>query len=81
MHCLVLAVLAVAGEPAALACDCCSVFSSCNLQSATEKGFVAGIAEQYTYFGTPQMDGQKVSGDGEYIEQPRLADFCGLQFQ
>ena len=75
-----LAVLAVAGAPVALACDCCSVFSSCNLQSAGEKGFIAGLAEQYTHFGTLQMDGQKVPGNGEYIDSLVSQVFAGYNF-
>ena len=75
-----LMVLAVAGAPVARACDCCSVFSSCNLQPANEKGFVAGVAEQYTYFGTLQADGQKIAGDGEYINSSVSQIFAGYNF-
>ena len=75
-----LAVLAVASVPMALACDCCSVFSACNLQSENTKGFVAGFAEQYTRFGTLQLDGQKISGNGEYIDSLISQIFAGYNF-
>ena len=75
-----LAVLLLAGAPVALACDCCSVFSACNLQLENEKGFVAGFAEQYTRFGTLQEDGRKISGDGEYIDSLVAQIFAGYNF-
>ncbi len=75
-----LAVLAVASAPVALACDCCSVFSACNLQSENETGLIAGIAEQYTHFGTLQDDGHKISGDGEYLDSLVSQVFAGYNF-
>src|SRR5882672_7189241 len=74
------AVLAVAGAPAALACDCCSVFSACNLQSENEKGFIAGVAEQYTHFGNLQDSSSKIAGDGEYIDSLVSQVFAGYNF-
>jgi len=74
------AVLAVAGAPLALACDCCSVFSACNLQLESEKGFIAGVAEQFTHFGALQMDGRKIPGNGEYIDSLVSQIFAGYNF-
>ncbi len=75
-----LAVLAVVSAPVALACDCCSIYSADNMQLENEKGFVAGVAEQYTHFGTLQADGQKISGDGEYIDSLVSQIFAGYNF-
>jgi hypothetical protein len=32
-----------------------------------EKGFIAGVAEQYTHFGTLQDDGHRIADHGEFI--------------
>jgi hypothetical protein len=77
---LALAVLAVAGSPMALACDCCSVFSACNVNQDNEKGFIAGVASQYTHFGTLQMDSQEIPGHGEYIDSFVSQIFVGYNF-
>lgn len=75
-----LVVLVSAGVPVAWACDCCSVFSPCNLESENEKGVFAGIAEQYTHFGTLQDDSRKISGDGEYIDSLISQLYAGYNF-
>ncbi len=80
MKILVFTVLAAAGIQSLSACDCCSVFSACNLQAENEKGFVAGVAEQYTHFGTLQMDGTKTAGNGEYLDSFTLQIFAGYNF-
>ena len=77
---LALTVLVVAGSPLALACDCCSVFSACNLQVENSKGFVAGVAEQSTHFGTLQDNGNRVAGSGEYIDSLVSQIFAGYNF-
>lgn len=65
----------------ALACDCCSVFSPCNLPgSGSKSGLFAGLSEQYTHFGTLQLDGQRVSGSGEYIDSVVSQVFAGYNF-
>ena len=61
-------IVMAATAPLALACDCCSIFSPCNLTSETQKGFFVGAAEQFTHFGTTQLDGRKVADDGQYID-------------
>ena len=65
---LVWSVLAVVGSSSANACDCCSVFSVCNVNQENEKGFFVGTAEQFTHFGTLQLDGEKIAGNGEYLD-------------
>jgi hypothetical protein len=65
---LVWSVLVAVGSTSAIACDCCSVFSACNLNPEIQKGFFVGVAEQFTHFGTLQLDGHKVADDGQYID-------------
>ena len=74
------AVLAVASAPLALACDCCSVFSACSLQSQNEQGFVAGFAEQFTHSGTLLDGGKEIAGHGEYLDSLVSQIFIGYNF-
>jgi hypothetical protein len=75
-----ISVLVFAGAPFALACDCCSVFSACNLQSKNEKGFFTGVAEQYTHSGTLLDGGKEISGHGEYLDSSVSQLFVGYNF-
>jgi len=75
-----LAVLLVAGAPVALACDCCSIYSVGNLHAKSGQGFIAGVAEQYTHFGTLQDNSSKIDGDGEYINSLVSQVFAGYSF-
>ena len=77
---LALTVLVAASSPLALACDCCSVFSACNMNQENSKGFVAGVAGQFTHFGTLQLDGVKTPGNGEYIDSLVSQIFAGYNF-
>ncbi len=77
---LSVSVLTVSDLPQAFACDCCSVFSVCNLNQENSKGFVAGVAEQYTHFGTLREDGRKISDAGEYIDSLTSQIFAGYHF-
>ncbi|MEY4917773.1 MAG: hypothetical protein RL616_1686 [Verrucomicrobiota bacterium] len=77
---LTVSVLTVADLSQTLACDCCSVFSVCNLQAENSKGFVAGVAEQYTHFGTLQDESRRVGGSGEYIDSLTSQIFAGYHF-
>ena len=58
---LSIALLAVASAPALIACDLCSIYSASESRGEPGKGIYAGAAEQFTHFGTLQMDGQAVS--------------------
>jgi hypothetical protein len=69
-----------AGAPFALACDCCSVFSACNLQSENENGFFSGVAAQYTHSETLQDNGREIPGHGEYIDSLVSQIFLGYNF-
>ena len=80
MKILMTTILTAAGIQSLTACDCCPVFSACHLQTENETGFVAGLAEQYTHFGTLQRDGLKTSGHGEYLDSLVLQIFAGYNF-
>lgn len=52
-------VMAFLAFPAA-ACDLCSIYSASQAMGRRGKGFFAGVAEQFTYFGTLQDNGHAV---------------------
>jgi len=62
---LSLAVLTVASATSLWACDLCAVYSANESRGELGRGFSAGVAEQFTHFGTMQQDGQKVPNDAQ----------------
>jgi hypothetical protein len=76
---LAFAVLSAASIPSVFACDLCAIYSATEAQGSG-KGFYAGVAEQFTYFGTLQIDGQQVPADGEYINSSVSQIFFGYNF-
>jgi hypothetical protein len=48
------------GASCAQACDLCSVYSAAQAHGDIGKGIYAGVAEQFTHFGTIQVDGQEI---------------------
>jgi hypothetical protein len=44
----------------AVACDLCAVYNASAAHGEVEKGFFAGVAEQFTYFGTLQDNGHEI---------------------
>lgn len=71
--------MAAVSTPLALACDLCSIYSAQEAQGGGQ-GFYGGAAEQFTHFGTLQDDGQKVPGNGEYIDSSVTQIFAGYNF-
>ena len=63
MKILNLSVLAGVVAAPATACDLCSVYSAMQARGEVNKGFTAGVAEQFSHYGTLQQDGHKVSND------------------
>ena len=63
-----------------LACDLCSVYAAAEAQGGDGKGFFAGMAEQFTRFGSLQSDGQPVANDGEHINSLNSQLFVGYNF-
>jgi hypothetical protein len=47
------------------ACDLCSVYSAAQAHGEIGKGIYAGVAEQFTHFGTIQVDGRRISNDAQ----------------
>src|SRR5437867_1843840 len=86
---LTLSVLAgVLGTPS-MACDLCSIYSATQARGEIGRGLVCGVAEQFTHFGTVQVDGQKVPNEaGQYLDSSisqlyvgyKFSDRLGLQF-
>jgi hypothetical protein len=44
-----------------LGCDICALYSAAQARGEVGEGFFGGVAEQFTHFGTVQVDGVKVS--------------------
>ena len=63
MKIFIYAVLAAACAQPVLACDLCSVYAANEARGEIGKGIFAGVAEQFTRFGTLQEDGRKVPND------------------
>ncbi|MDB6019195.1 MAG: hypothetical protein JWR19_3684 [Pedosphaera sp.] len=61
----------------AVACDLCSIYSAEQATGEMGRGFLAGVAQQYTHFGTLQDESQKVPGNGEYIDSSVTQLFLG----
>jgi len=61
------------------ACDLCAVYSAQEAQGAG-RGYYAGLAEQFTHFGTLQLDSQKEPDNGEYIDSVVSQLFAGYNF-
>jgi len=76
---LSVAVLAAASLRPVFGCDLCAIYSATEAQGGG-KGFYAGLAEQFTKFGTLQLDGHKETGNGEYIHSAISQLFGGYNF-
>ncbi len=69
-----------AGAQPVWACDLCSVYAASEAHGGDGKGFFAGVAEQFTRFGSLQSDGQSVANDGEHINSLNSQLFIGYNF-
>jgi hypothetical protein len=70
----------VAGSAAA--CDLCAVYSAGTARGEIGTGPFAGVAEQFTYFGTVQVDGRKVNDpSGQYLDSAISQVYGGYNFQ
>lgn len=61
-------------------CDLCSVYSATHAEGLSGQGFVAGVAEQFTHFGTVQDESHRVPGQGQYIDSSISQVFFGYNF-
>src|SRR5712691_12047675 len=68
------------GMPA-LGCDLCAIYSASQARGEIGTGPFAGVAEQFTHFGTVQVDGQEVSNpSGQYLDSSISQLFAGYNF-
>jgi hypothetical protein len=64
-----------------MACDLCAVYAATEAQGGSGKGFFGGIAEQYTYFDTLQIDGRDAPNEGDqYLNSSISQVFAGYNF-
>ena len=81
MKILSLSVLAGVVAAPASACDLCSVYSATQARGELGKGFYSGVAEQFSHFGTLQVDGQKVPNEvGQYLDSSISQLYAGYNF-
>lgn len=63
------------------ACDLCSVYSAAQARGEIGKGFFVGAAEQFTHFGTLQVEGNEVPNTtGQYVDSAITQIFAGYNF-
>jgi hypothetical protein len=76
---LTAAVMTTACAQPIRACDLCAIYSATEAQGGG-KGFYAGVATQFTDFGTLQDDGHSVAGQGQYLHSLNTQFFAGYNF-
>ena len=73
-------VLAACAQPV-LACDLCAIYSASQARGEVGLGAFTGVAEQFTRFGTVQVDGHEVSNpSGQYLNSSISQVFAGYNF-
>src|SRR5437016_10757759 len=71
---------AVAAQPV-FACDLCAIYSAAQARGEVGKGPFLGVAEQFTHFGTVQVDGVKTNNpSGQYLDSSISQLFAGYNF-
>jgi hypothetical protein len=76
-----LSVVAGAVALPASACDLCAIYSASLASGSSGSGFHAGLAEQYTRFGSVREDGEEIPNDaGQYIDSSVTQLFAGYNF-
>ena len=74
-------VLAAASVQPLLACDLCAIYAAASAHGEAGKGPFVGVAEQFTHFGTVQVDGQEVANpSGQYLDSSISQVFAGYNF-
>lgn len=65
----------------ASACDSCSIYSAMEAQGESATGWSASIAQQYTYFGTTQIDGHEVPNEADqHLNSSIIQAVAGYNF-
>jgi hypothetical protein len=81
MKFLISAALAAACAQPVLACDLCALYSASQARGEIGAGAFAGVAEQFTHFGTVQVDGRVVSDPShQYLDSSISQLFAGYNF-
>src|SRR5881394_1493497 len=63
------------------ACDICAIYSASEARGEVGKGAFAGLSEQFTHFGTVQVDGKKIEDpSGQYLNSSISQVFVGYNF-
>ena len=73
-------VAALLAVPPARACDLCSIYVASEAQGVGERGFYAGVAEQFTTFNTLHAENQEVPNDGEFLRSYNTQVFVAYRF-
>src|SRR5881628_3349846 len=81
MKILISAVLAGVVTQPVFGCDLCAIYSANQARGEIGKGPFAGVAEQFTHFGTLQQDGDEVPNPtGQYLDSSISQVFGGYNF-
>src|SRR5881296_1054795 len=81
MKALFAAGLAAATAQSVVACDLCAIYSAAQARGEVGQGPFAGVAEQFTHFGTVQIDGERVGNpSGQYLDSSISQVFAGYNF-
>jgi len=79
--CILLSVLPVSAALDAAACDVCAVYNAPLAHHVHDAGFHLGIAEQFTHFGTIQVEGKEVPNEfGQRLDSSISQVAVGYQF-
>ena len=78
MRLLTFFLLGVAGLKTASGCEMCATYEATRSYGEPARGLFAGVAEQFTHFGTVQEDGAKVANpSGQYLDSSISQIFAG----
>ena len=80
-HLAAAALLVAASLSPLSACDFCAIYSATKARGETGPGLYAGIAEQFTHFGTLQNEGVEAANPtGQYLDSSISQVFAGYRF-
>ncbi len=64
-----------------MGCDLCAIYAAAEARGEIGRGPFVGVAEQFTHFGTVQVDGVKVDNpSGQYMNSSISQVFAGYNF-
>jgi hypothetical protein len=81
MKALISFLAVAAGAQPVFSCDLCAIYAASRARGDVGSGIFAGVAEQFTHFGTLQLDGSEVSNPaGQYLDSSISQLFAGYNF-